>query len=658
MKLHTMHTPALFALCIAACACPAFCSDSAPLWLREAAARKIPEYDVKTPAVTLFEDAQMQVEPGRSVLTRRWAIKVLSKEGRNFAFLSQDYIVNAGKIRDLQAWIMFPDGDIKKAGKEQVFEQAVSPNDVYDEARFKGIDLRAKVDVGSVVGFELVEESRTIFTQTQWAFQRRLPALQSRFSMTLPPGWKLQSRIFNHASFEPNIVDGAYVWEVDDLPYIENEVASPDMSSLAPRLAISYFPAPGSNPGEMVTFQTWADVGHWLSSVAAPQAVSNDALSRKVKELTSKAPTDWDKLWAIAAYTQFMKHISVQAGLAQGYGYRPHSATEVFAKEYGDCKDISNLLRTMLKEAGYTSYLVSLHIGGRNYVRDEWPSPHQFNHKIIAIRVPDSVKAPAVYVHPTLGRLLFFDPLNGVTPLGELPFYEQGNLALIDGDEQGKLLRLPIAEPEQNLSTRHIEAVLNPDGSLTAAMQERSSGSAAAAMRGIYYGFSRTDFESRVEHWVARGSAAARVSDLRGVDGFRSGQFTLQCQLAAPAAAQVMNGRLMVFKPVLLGRYEVLNFTPRERKNPILLNPGAFEETVRVKLPAGFRVDEMPDPEKLESPFGRYTAAFEVRNDVLIMNRRLETNAATVPPTQYAGVRDFYQKIISLEQTPVVLARQ
>jgi hypothetical protein len=83
-----------------------------------------------------------------------------------------------------------------------------------------------------------------------------------------------------------------------------------------------------------------------------------------------------------------------------------------------------------------------------------------------------------------------------------------------------------------------------------------------------------------------------------------------------------------------------------------------FTETVRVKLPTGFDVDELPDPVKLHAPFGSYETKYEVKGGDLVFTRSLSQRAATIPPEQYQLVRGFFSSIRSAEQAPVVLAKK
>ena len=92
--------------------------------------------------------------------------------------------------------------------------------------------------------------------------------------------------------------------------------------------------------------------------------------------------------------------------------------------------------------------------------------------------------------------------------------------------------------------------------------------------------------------------------------------------------------------------------------HPYMIDAQAYTETVKVKLPAGFAVDEMPDPTKIETAFGRYSAAYEVKGDTLIFARSLKLNRATVPADKYDTVMTFFGNVRSAEQSPVVLIKK
>jgi hypothetical protein len=78
---------------------------------------------------------------------------------------------------------------------------------------------------------------------------------------------------------------------------------------------------------------------------------------------------------------------------------------------------------------------------------------------------------------------------------------------------------------------------------------------------------------------------------------------------------------------------------------------------VRVQLPTGFVVDELPDAVKLQTAFGSYMTSYEVKNNELVFKRQLSQQATTIAAADYETVRKFFESIRAAENAPVVLAR-
>ena len=645
----------------AASAAPAG-GDEVPAWLKAAASSAAPAYDRKVPAVVLHSERAVTVgEDGRVVTTTTYAVRVLTREGRAEARAREVYTTDTGKVRELRAWLIRPSGQVRKYGKDETADISLGDDDhVYIEARAKVINAESDVDgPGAVFGYQAVSEERTVFTQLDWDFQDALPTLVSRFTLVLPAGWRASDVTFNHPKVVPVVAGTSYTWEMKNLPHVEPEPHSPELSSLVPRLAVSFFPEAGARGSLGPGFDTWAEVSRWLSSLHDPQAEPDAAITAKAKELTANAKTELEKIQAVGRYVQSIRYVSVQIGVNRGGGMRPHRASEVFAKSYGDCKDKANLMRAMLKAVGLVAHPVAIYSGDRAYVREEWPSPQQFNHCIIAVVVGDDTKAPSVVTHAKLGRLLVFDATDDTTPVGDLPDHEQGSLALVVAGDDGALLRMPFTPPEQNLWKREVEAGLAADGSIRATVRERLAGQSAVTARRLFKGLAKSDFEKAIERWVSAGGATgAKFMKIEPADDHGGGRFALDVEFSADGFAQNMQDRLLVFRAAVVTRGQSLSLAEPTRKHPFMIEPEAFSETVRVRLPEGFEVDEMPEGVQLKSEFGDYTASYEVREGHLVFTRSLVQRAATVPAAKYKEVRDFFGRVRASEEAPVVLARK
>jgi hypothetical protein len=119
-----------------------------------------------------------------------------------------------------------------------------------------------------------------------------------------------------------------------------------------------------------------------------------------------------------------------------------------------------------------------------------------------------------------------------------------------------------------------------------------------------------------------------------------------------------MQGRLLVFKPAVVSRREGLILTKPTRRYPVVLKSSAYSETIKFSLPSGFEVDELPDEVKMDTPFGSYQTSYAVKDGHLNFSRRLTVKSGTIPASEYARLRVFFEKMGAAEQSPVVLAKK
>jgi hypothetical protein len=291
-------------------------------------------------------------------------------------------------------------------------------------------------------------------------------------------------------------------------------------------------------------------------------------------------------------------------------------------------------------------------------VRAEWASPTQFNHCIIAIRVSALTNSPTVLEHPKLGRLMIFDATDPFTPVGDLPETLQGSYGIIMAGENGDLSKMPVTSPDFNKLDRNVEVTLNTFGGITGRVSEKTIGQAAAYERARLRSLSATDYARAMDGWLSRSATGAKTSKVTPKDDHKAGSFDLDVEFSANSYAQLMQERLMVFKPAVIGRLERLRLTDGKRTNPYVIGATKYSESVRIKLPQGFAVDEMPQATKLETSFGNYTADYQINGDHIIFTRSLTLNRSVVPADKYEGVRGFFTKIRDAEQSPVVLIRK
>ena len=633
-----------------------FSGKDVPSWVEELSTRKLPAYSGKVPAAVLLNEQHVTFDPSGTVtVVERRAIKILTQQGKREAFVRVHYWKNRRDVKDLHAWLIAPSGFEKSYEKKDVADFGEYESfELYSEGRYRAIAADSP-EIGSVFAYEYTAQEKALTAQDEFLFQTNLPSLVSRYTVTLPAGWSAKGQVLNRPEIQPIIDGSSYTWEIKDLPFRDAEDES---GSTLPRLAISFLPPAGSSSGAPA-FGTWADVSRWQFTLAQGQDEVTPEIAQKVAQLTAGSKSDYEKLCAIGHYVQNIRYVAIEVNLQNGGGYVPHSAAAVFTKQYGDCKDKANLMRCMLKAAGLQSYLVAIFSGDPAYVRQQWPSPYQFNHVILAAKVPESVTA-ATTINGPLGRLLIFDPTDEKTPVGDLPWYEQDSFALLVAGDRGDLVKMPSVPPEDNLYEVQIDAALDPTGQLAASLVNSKTGQPASRERQVEAAESADKYKTHLQEFLNENAKGAVISALTPEDHFEQNKFDLKVQFSSPNYAQLMQGRLLVFNPavVQISNYVAPRFPKEEKRiSPIVIRSALYKKTVRFKLPAGFTIDEPPVPVTYDADFAKFSLSFKQEPGMLVMTEELRTEPKILPADQFEKVKKFFDNCHGADLQNAVLVK-
>ena len=637
-------------------AATAYAGNDPPDWLIAASRIPTPKETDRAPAVELLRECRIQVSGnGSFVSTVRRAVRILNREGRDAAVVREYYESGSGSVRDMNAWIVRGAGKpLAYGSKDAVDVSMAGRDDLYNESRVRAIVASNDAEVGSVFGSESTVEFKQDMLQIRWFFQDRHPVVQSRFLVTVPSGWNARSVTFQHDPIEPRREGDTMVWSVANLPYLEEELWSPPVTSLAPWLAVTVVPPAGESRWNATRFEDWSGVARWLEKLAEPQTGTTPALVAKARALVEGRTTEWERIEAVAKYVQGIQYVSVQTGIARGGGYRPHAAADVFSKSYGDCKAKANLLRTMLREVGIRAHLVPITADDPDFVRKEWPSPYQFNHCITAIEVSKDIQAPAVTEVGGL-RMLIFDPTASTTPLGQLPFDQQGSLALVVAGTSSALIQMPSTSATDNGVERTLEGHVSADGTLSASLRQRSLGRAASIRRSIYRAESPADYRKRMERWISSSVPGAVISKVEVKDEFQENRFTIDLEFQARGFARPLPGGLFAVRPVDL---EGTDGYPlgTARRSPLLLATHHLSATTVLQIPDTFAVEECSEPARSEAAFGVFRTSCDLDGTKLRFRKDLEMKRAMIPAEKSSEALRFFEEMRSASQTSVVLA--
>jgi transglutaminase-like putative cysteine protease len=625
-------------------------ASSTPKWVKAAIAAPANSYDRSVSYIVLLDEQATTVGKSGSAETRfRYVVKLLSREGRSAARreVYYDQETSLGKMR---AWHLRPDGKTVKLENDQIENQS-PPDELYSDSKTKLMHF-PDVDAGSVVAFEWVQRARPFINQEYHYFQERSPVVVSRYRLKLPGGWRVEPFFFNHSPINPVIEGNTYTWELHALDPIKDEPLMPEMTSVAPYVAVSYFPSHGRVARK--SFSSWQDVSKWASQLMDRQSEPGQAIEAKARALTADTTSTMEKIEIVSSWVQKeIRYVSIQLG-AKG-GYRPHPPTLVFKKGYGDCKDKAGLLQAMLRSLGVSSYPVLVYSGDPTRVRPEFPSVLQFNHAILAIAT--STGSNTEGETNRVGDLVFFDPTENLTLFGDLPYYLQGSYGLVVKGDSGELVQLPEAPAAANALRRDVTMTLDKSGGIVAEVREVLSGQMAAIARRRAASAEPRDFASEIAAMVARSVPGSSVSQLEVDDDYPKASLAVGIGVKSQSFANV-SGKLMIIPPALFWAGPSPDFAASERQQPVVFDMRwTQEESVMITVPEGERVDEIPSNTKLDASFGRFSQTYKIEGKQITVERRLAVTNRIVGASGYGQLKRFFDAARSASDASLVLVR-
>lgn len=145
----------------------------------------------------------------------------------------------------------------------------------------------------------------------------------------------------------------------------------------------------------LTSFKSWSDVNKWAQNVFALGKEPN--LDVVYKEIFTGNETTEEKINKIINYVQDdIRYMGVESGIGS---IKPFAPEEVAKRRYGDCKDKSLLLVSLLKQVGVTkAYPALVNTYMRSEVDKFYPSNQVFNHCIATFEYNDST----YWVDPTI----------------------------------------------------------------------------------------------------------------------------------------------------------------------------------------------------------------------------------------------------------------
>jgi len=630
-------------------------SQPIPQWGMDAYKTHTPDYAKDSAAVVLYDEYIETVDlQGRAVEREREAIRVLKPQGRSDVNCSVSYGEDE-KINYFRAWTIASDEKQYEAQPTDFTEEGDTGVPVMLSTWKTRVAHPPAVDVDSTVICESEELMRPYMHENIWGIQGGLPIVFQALEVDLPPGNPHTQSWHNFKAVPPvEVAPNHWRWEVKDMPaLILRDIPSrPEWGALAARMSVQWGDAAVDGADNQ-----WRAIGQWVTTLEANRPDPSPEITTQTQTLIAGAPDFYSKLSRITDFIQKnIRYFIVTRGIG---GLQANRAADIYRNKYGDCKDKTTLLISMLQVAGIHAFYVP--VDDRRGVVDVDDPSFYGNHMITAIEVPADIqdaRLQAIVKANDGKRYLIFDPTNEHTPVGNLPAYEQGSYGILAAGPASQVIALPVLPPDANGNDRKGTFTLAPDGTLAGSVETSHSGPEGADLRMF---LKYTDEKERREYWENK---IAR--DVPGVV-LNSFQFVQPAALDLPleihynlTAAQYAHsaGSLLLFRPRVVGS-DMLPFNDKLRTVPIDLNAtGRWHDSFDITLPAGYVVDETPDPVNVDTDFATYHSTITAKGNQLHYERELVVRQVQLPADKAAAFRHLESAILTDEKGTAVLKKQ
>jgi Domain of Unknown Function with PDB structure (DUF3857) len=627
-----------------------------PDWFTQAATNALlPATMRNAKAVILLDDRLLTVDAGgKATLRRRMVVKILRPQGRDYAHPIA-WSRTGSKLLSFHIWSIGSDGHQYSVKDDQIFEVGSKEWGIlYDDLRYKTATVPG-ADPGAVVAWEFTQEAPIYSGEEDWQFQNEMPRLRSVFEADLPTGWHYRALWGRYQQVESTqVAPNHWRWELTNIPAVDLEDVplAPADDAVTGRMVLHYAAADlGENDA------LWARIGEWFGPLAAPKTEAPAEIANQSRQLVSPDANFMLRLEKIAAFMQQnIRYVGIEIGIG---GLIPHAATDIFRNRYGDCKDKATLLISMLDAVGVRATWVMVDTD-RGVVDPHTPSLIG-NHMIAAIEIPKGYENPllkAVVTAKTGKRYLIFDPTNEYVPVGLLPSYEQGSYGALMAGSDSQAIELPVLKPDTDTVEHRAQFELAPDGSLKGEVTVSRLGPSSSSTRRFFVRSSEKETRESLEHGLRQDFpqfelGAEKIENARDLNA----QLIMRYEVSAPGYAKSA-GSLLLVRPRILGS-DVTPLADGARKYPIeFAGTGEWRDTFDVKLPAGYAIDEVPDPVHLDTGFASYQSEVKVDGNVLHYSREYVVKKVSLDADQYAELQKFEGQINADENRSAVLKKQ
>jgi tetratricopeptide (TPR) repeat protein len=402
-------------------------------------------------------------------------------------------------------------------------------------------------------------------------------------------------------------------------------------------------PKPATPDVQLTTFASWDQVGRWYAGLERDRRAPSPEVRARAEQLTNGRATELEKLQAIYDYVaKNFRYVSLSFGLGR---YQPHSAAEVLANQYGDCKDKHTLLAGLLEAVGL--HASSVLINSSRKLDPDVPSPSQFDHVITMV---------------PLGKdNVWLDTTTEIAPFRLLTYNLRKKQALVIApDGSASLVETPADAPLPNTQVMEFEGKISELGKLTGHARLAFTGDSELPLRMGFRQIPNTRWKDLAQTVAYLQGLRGDVSNVKADNpADNAGPYHLEFDLSQPNFLDWSSRKSQLTLPMARLRLPELEDTD-EAPDPMEIGaPGALTTRLKLELPPNFTA-RVPLPFAMARDYAEYRAGYRLEGATFTGERTLNLRWRDLPKARVRDYAAFRRAVIADEAQELTLesARQ
>jgi hypothetical protein len=524
-----------------------------------------------------------------------------------------------------------------------VNDEFYKDNDLfYNDAKVKYMTVDFPVQ-GYTYHYEVEKKYEDVKYFTVLYFNDEYPVLKKTMTFGIPDWLEIELKEFN---FEGNKInkssrkegDMTYItYTMDDVPAVFKEEDAPGRSYTYPHIMV--LAKSFTKDGKQTTlFKTSDDLYKWYKSLISSMTDDTSVMKAKVDELTAKAKTDDEKIKNIYYWVQDnIRYIAFEDGIA---GFKPDESNHVFEKRYGDCKGMANLIKQMLKLAGFDARLCW--IGTKHLAYDyKTPSLAVDNHMICALMYK--------------GKKYFLDGTEKFNSFGEYAERIQNKEVMIEDGDKYLIEKIPTATCEANREI--FKATLTIENEhLVGNCNHNYIGESRAQFLNIYNSFETNKKKERLDGYLSQQDKNILVSDIKSTD-FQNRDTKLNIDYKIDIANKVSSfDNEMYIDLEFMNEYK--NFALKDRKVDYEMDyKTVYDSQITLKIPEGYKVTRLPSNLTIKENNFDITITFDKTDKEINYKKTFTFKNGCIKATEMDKWNDFNKKLVENYNQQITISK-